>query len=151
MYAVLAEESLTRFCSTTESTMDAKDSLCLHAHNRISNSAILNNNFFIAKWFVCMCLGNGIANEAIVLLLPVRTASWDFKVVQKWWLGTAQCKMKLVEGLYLCRILGLDLVTSGAYWTAQDHVGAFIAGTMTILYCLKIWHDFIKFFMILPE
>jgi len=32
MYAVLAEESLTRLCSNTESTMDDKDSACLHAH-----------------------------------------------------------------------------------------------------------------------
>jgi len=54
MYAVLAKESLTRLCSNTESTMDAKDSPYLHAHNHISNSAILNNNCFIAKWFVCI-------------------------------------------------------------------------------------------------
>ena len=32
MYAVLAEESLTRLCSNTESTMDDKDSACIHAH-----------------------------------------------------------------------------------------------------------------------
>jgi len=49
MYAVLAKESLTRLCANTESTMDAQDSLCLHARNRTSNSAILNNNCFDAK------------------------------------------------------------------------------------------------------
>jgi len=42
MYAVLAEESLTRLCSNTELKIDAKDPPCLH-HNRISNLAILNN------------------------------------------------------------------------------------------------------------
>ena len=64
MYAVLAEESLTRPCSNTESTMNAKDSPCLHAHNLISNSAILNNNCFVAKWFVCMrtSFENGVCN-----------------------------------------------------------------------------------------
>jgi len=47
---ILAEESLTRLCSNIESTMDAKDSSCLHAHNHIiSNSVILNKNCFIAK------------------------------------------------------------------------------------------------------
>jgi len=35
-------------CSNTESTMSAEDSPCLHAHNRISNSAILNNN----QWWI---------------------------------------------------------------------------------------------------
>jgi len=30
---------------------------------------------------------NGVANEAIVVQWPVRTASWDFKVVKKWWAG----------------------------------------------------------------
>jgi len=49
MYAVMAEESLTKLGSNTESTMDAKDSLCLHAHNCISNLAISNNNYFVAK------------------------------------------------------------------------------------------------------
>jgi len=44
MHAVLAEESLTRLCSNTKSTMDAKDPPCLHAHNRIFNATILNNN-----------------------------------------------------------------------------------------------------------
>jgi len=46
MHAVLA---LTRLCSNTESTMDAQDSLCLHAHNRTFNSAILNNDGVVAK------------------------------------------------------------------------------------------------------
>jgi len=89
MHAVLAEESLTRLCSNTESTMDAKDPPCHHAHNRTFNSTILNNNCFIAKWFVCMRTNfeNGIANEAIVLLWLVWTASWDFKVVKKQWAG----------------------------------------------------------------
>jgi len=69
MYAVLAEESLTRLCSNTESTMDAKDSPCLHAHNHISNSAILNDACFVAKGFVCIHTSkeNGMVNEAIVL------------------------------------------------------------------------------------
>jgi len=50
MYAVLAEASLTRISSNTESTMDARLPR-LHAHNHIiSNSVILNNNCFIAKW-----------------------------------------------------------------------------------------------------
>jgi len=49
MYAVLAEESLTRLFSNTESTVDAKNSPYLHAHNCISNSTILNNNCFIAN------------------------------------------------------------------------------------------------------
>ena len=46
--------------------MDAEDSPHLYAHNRISNSAILNNNCFIAKWFVRMRTSeeNGVANEA---------------------------------------------------------------------------------------
>ena len=53
MYAALA---LTRLCSNTESTMDAQDSPYLLAHSHISNSnsAILNNNCFVAKWFVYM-------------------------------------------------------------------------------------------------
>jgi len=46
MYAVLG---LTRLCSNTESTMDAQDSPCLHAHNHTSNSAILNNDGVVAK------------------------------------------------------------------------------------------------------
>ena len=54
MYAVLAEESLTRLCSSIESTMDAKDSSCLHAHNHYSNSVILNKNCLIAKWLICV-------------------------------------------------------------------------------------------------
>jgi len=49
MYAVLAEQLWTRLCSNTKSTLDDLDSLCLHAHNHISNSAILNNNRFVAK------------------------------------------------------------------------------------------------------
>ena len=85
MYAVL-----TRLSSNIESTMDAKDSPCLHEQNRISNSTILNNNCFVVKWFVCMCtiFENGASNEAIVLQWLVWTASWDFKVVK-------QCKMLL--------------------------------------------------------
>ena len=84
MYAVLPEESLTRLCWNTESTINAKDSPCLHAHNCISNSAILNNNC-IVKWFVRMCTSfeNGIINETIVVQWAVRTALWDFKVVKK--------------------------------------------------------------------
>jgi len=79
--------SLTRLSSNTESTMDAKDSSRLHAHNHISN---LNNNCFVAKWFAWMrtILENGIANKAIVLQWPVRTASWDLKVVKKRWAST---------------------------------------------------------------
>ena len=49
MYAVLAEESLTRLSSNVESLVDAKDSSCLHVHNHIiSNSVILNKNCFVA-------------------------------------------------------------------------------------------------------
>ena len=75
-----------RLSLNTVSTMNAKarDSPCLHAHNHISNSTILNNNCFVAKWFVCMrtIFENGIANEAIVLQWLVRTTSGDFKVVK---------------------------------------------------------------------
>jgi len=57
MYAVLAEELLTRLCSNTESTMDDKNSPCLHAHNRISNSAILStNNFLIANLLLLLAI-----------------------------------------------------------------------------------------------
>ena len=84
--AVLVAESLTMLCTNTESTMDDKDSPCLRAHivNRISNSAILNNNCFIAKWFVRMCTNfeNGVANEPLVVQWTVQTTSWDFKVVK---------------------------------------------------------------------
>ena len=49
--------------------MDTQDSPCLYPHNHISNSAILNNICFVAKWFVCMRTNfeNGVANEAIVV------------------------------------------------------------------------------------
>jgi len=71
MYAVLTDESLTGSLQTQSQhiLMDAKDSPCLHAHNRISNSKILNNNCFIANWFVRMrtIFENVVANEAIVL------------------------------------------------------------------------------------
>jgi len=67
MYAlcIIGWKSLTRLCSNTESVSDDKDSPHLHAHNCISNSAILNNNCFIAKWFVRMFTSeeNGIINE----------------------------------------------------------------------------------------
>jgi len=55
-----------RLSSNIDSTVDAKDSPCLHACNHISNSTILNNNCFIAKVFVRMhtIFENGIANEA---------------------------------------------------------------------------------------
>jgi len=51
MYAVLAEESLTRLWSNTESTMDDKGSPSLHAHNHISTSSICCcKNCVISKW-----------------------------------------------------------------------------------------------------
>jgi len=55
VYAVLAEESLIRLCSNTKSMMDAKGSLCLHAHSHISNSAILNNNRLLLS-DLCACV-----------------------------------------------------------------------------------------------
>ena len=60
MYAVLAEESLTRFPSITESTMNAKDSPCLRAYNLISNSTILNNNCFVVLMLVIDGLPKGV-------------------------------------------------------------------------------------------
>ena len=83
-------------CSSTESTMDAKDSPCLHANNHVSNSAFLHNNCFIAKWFLMHAYKFGIANEAIVLQWAVWIASCDFKQWKKtmgW--CTAQWKMLL--------------------------------------------------------
>jgi len=32
--------------------MDAKNSPCVHTHNHISNSTIINDNCFTAKWFM---------------------------------------------------------------------------------------------------
>ena len=63
-------------------TINAKDSPCLHAHNRISKWEILNNNSFVAKCFVRMH-ENGVANETIVVQWVIRTALWGFKVVIK--------------------------------------------------------------------
>ena len=53
MYAVLTEESFTRLCSNTKSTMDDKDSPCPHAHNRISNSAIIIVSL-LSDLYVCI-------------------------------------------------------------------------------------------------
>jgi len=96
MYAALAEESLTRLCSNAESTIHAKDSPCLHAHNNISNSELLNNNCFVAKWIVHMCTSfeNGVTYEAIVLQWLVQTTSRDFRVLKKWW-ADALLKVKV--------------------------------------------------------
>ena len=50
--------------------MDAEDSPHLYAHNRISNSAILNNYIVSLLSDLCACvqvLQNGVVNEAIVL------------------------------------------------------------------------------------
>jgi len=56
MYAVLAEESLSRLSSNTGSTMDANDSTCLHAHNCISNLTKSKKTFwpsgnFLVRYF----------------------------------------------------------------------------------------------------
>ena len=53
MYAVLAEELLTRLCSNTESTTDDKRLPCLHKHNRISN---LSNNHVLLVSDLCACV-----------------------------------------------------------------------------------------------
>ena len=51
----------------------------------------------LSKWFVCMHTReekSGVAKEAIVLQWAVRTASWPFRPLKKWWAGgTAQWKM----------------------------------------------------------
>jgi len=54
MYAVLAEESLTRLFSNTESTMASKDSPYLHAHNLISND-IANEAIFLSDHKLSKC------------------------------------------------------------------------------------------------
>ena len=60
-------------CSNTKSTRDTKDSSCLHTHSIISNSAILNNNCFTAKCFVCMTQQCGVyADRASALSVADR-------------------------------------------------------------------------------
>ena len=94
MYAVLAKESLTSLCSNTESTMDTKDSPCLHAHNHISNSAILNNCFVA----LCTCVkfwkwhrlwSHSCSVTGLNCLMRVQSC----EKVMGW--CTAQCKMLL--------------------------------------------------------
>jgi len=72
-YAVLAEKSDQAFFKHSRHT------------NCNSNSAILRNNISYT-W-----RKNGVTKEAIVLQWAVRTASWDFKSVKKWWALALLC------------------------------------------------------------
>ena len=54
LYAVLAEESLTRLSSNTKSTMDENDSPCLHAHNQISQQSWKRMVSLLSDLCVCV-------------------------------------------------------------------------------------------------
>ena len=90
MYAVLAVESLTGLCSNTESTMDDRDSLSPLHTNRMSNSAILSNNYVSLLNKLCTCIQvKKMAPQMKPLLFSdVWSTSWDFKVVKKQWADT---------------------------------------------------------------
>ena len=95
MYAVLAEESLTRPVQTPSQQQMTKDSPCLHVHNRISN---LSNNHVLLVSDLCACVqGNKMVSQwshsSSVTSLNRLMRLQSCEIAMGW--CTARCKMVL--------------------------------------------------------